>query len=97
MSKVEWERTYYNDDSTLYKETPLVNGQIHGVLKYYYRNGQCNFKIPYANGLLHGVESIYRWNGALKEQRIWVNGSLRNDLLGDEHRLKRLILLGGEA
>jgi len=96
MSEVEWKKEYYKD-GLLLCETPYINGQVHGVEKWYYNNGQLQWEDPYVNGLNHGVEKTYNKDGTLKEENLWINDERRNDLLGDEHKLARLMLLGEEG
>ena len=96
MSEVEWKREYHRD-GTLQRETPYVNDQEHGVEKGYYSNGMLEWEQSYIDGQPHGAEKYYHNNGVLRYEALWVRGKQRNDLLGDKHRLKRLMLLGEQG
>jgi antitoxin component YwqK of YwqJK toxin-antitoxin module len=37
------------------KESHLLDGQLHGVLCTWHKNGQLATETPYVHGLLHGV------------------------------------------
>jgi len=96
MDEVEWYKSYWTNGQ-LYNESPFVNKKRHGKAKWYYEDGQLAHEIPHIDGQIHGVTSRYNRDGTLGEQNIWINGEIRNDLLGDEHRLTRLALLGSET
>lgn len=96
MSEVVWERKYYKNGQ-LYHEDPYVNGFNHGIEKYYYDDGQLELEIPLVNNKRHGITKWYYKNGVLREVDLWIKGRVRNDLLGDEHRLTRLVLLGEQG
>jgi len=95
MNEVVWNRKNH-DNGQLEYEIPYVNGKRHGVAKYYHTNGKFEHKIPWINGRLHGIKKIYYRDGTLRSEALWIRDNERNDLLGDEHRLERLMLLGGE-
>jgi len=88
---------WYYKDGQLQCEIPHVNGLIYGVRKMYHEDGQLSRETPYVNHRRHGIENQYNYNGTLKEQYLYINDKIRNDLLGDEHRLTRLTLLGSEV
>jgi len=94
MGKIVWKKTYYNDGQLDHK-IPYLNGRRHGLEVWYYPNGELKCEIPWVNGQLHGVEKLYC--DRLQYEIIWVRGQQRDDLLGDEHRLTRLMLLGDEG
>jgi len=96
MSEVEWNKAYWDDGQIPKWEIPSINGMKHGVVVYYRRDGLINWKISFANGVQHGIERYYN-NGIFEWENLWINGEVRNDLLGEEHRLERLMLLGGEV
>jgi len=95
MSEVEWKRGYY-DSGQLHYEIPYINHKRSGIRKSYHDNGHLRCEFPYVNDHLHGIARWYHNNGWLDKETLWINGEERNDLLGDEHRLARLILLGEE-
>jgi len=71
-------------------------------VKRYYTNGQLKCKISWINGKRHGTEKWYhetkKWyhkNHKLESETLWINGEKRDDLLGNKHKLTRLMLLGG--
>jgi len=96
MSEVEWRRLH-KSSGMLYWETPFVNGRPHGIEKKYYKNGILQWEISFINGQLHGVSKTYHRDGTLQEESLWIRDKKRNDLLEDEHRLERLILLGEQG
>jgi antitoxin component YwqK of YwqJK toxin-antitoxin module len=67
--------TYYDDGGQLSSETPLLNGNYHGLQKWYYKDGQLNWEIPYINGRLRGLEKGWYENG-----QIWNETTLKNSL-----------------
>jgi len=93
MSEVVWKKTYF-EGGQLNHKTPYVNNRRHGVEKRYCKSGRLRWESPYANGRLHGIERLYYNNGQLDCEFLWIRGQLRDDLLGEEHRLTRLMLFG---
>jgi len=95
MSEVEWMREYW-DNGTLYCEVPYINGHKHGVARWYFSSGALEQEISYSNDKAHGIQRWYYENGEIRLENLKIKGKKRNDLLGDKHRLMRLMLLGGE-
>jgi len=95
MSKVEWMRLRYANDQ-LHRETPYLNQQEHGVEKWYYEDGQLSSETRWVNGKRHGVDKMYCIDGQLLRETLWIRGIQRDDLLGDKHKLTRLVLLGDD-
>jgi len=93
MSEVAWETGYWYNGH-LHYNVPYINGQQHGIAKWYHDNGLLYMEASYVNGRCHGVQRFYNEDGQLRSEIPWVNGEERNDLLGDEHKLLRLMLLG---
>jgi len=89
-------RGYYSDGE-LYWETPYANGHQHGIEKWYSSDGELYHENPFVNGRLHGVERWYNKDSTTEEKALWIRDRQRNDLLGDEHKLARLMLLGEES
>ncbi len=54
-------------------------GQLYGIVRGYYRNGQLSSEHPYSNNILNGVEKWYSANGKLGEELPYINGK-RNGL-----------------
>lgn len=50
-------------NGALKSEEPLVNGQIHGIGKYWFDNGARYGEIPYNHGKKHGYFMLYRADG----------------------------------
>ena len=92
--EVEWRKGYWDSNTTLYCDLPYVNGQLHGVGKWYCEDGTtlCQ-KIPYVNGQQHGVGEGYHEDGTLEWERYWVYGVEKYDLTP----LEKLVLFGEEA
>jgi len=97
MSEVEWIRHYHPGSDILRYEASYVNGLHHGVEKSYYKDGTLLHESLWVNGQLHGMEREFYCQGLLKNKALWIRGYRRNDLLGDEHRLIRLVLLGEQS
>jgi len=96
MSEVKWERHYYPGGSLLSK-TPFIKGRAQGLEKGYYSDGELMWESPYVNNQRHGVVKWYNKDGTPRRAEVWIRGAEREGLLGDEYRLERLILLGGEC
>ena len=57
------------------RETPWVNGKMHGKEIEYYRNGSKVLETSYENGKKHGTEIFYYGNSGSKQRETpWVNG-----------------------
>jgi len=63
-------------------------------VRNHYCTGQLYCEIPFVNGQLHGVARGYNEDGTLRYEVPYVNGQSREDLLKEENRLLRLVLLG---
>ena len=71
-----WHRGWHKNGQLWY-ETPLVNGEIHGVEKTWYMNGQLSSVCSYVNdGEKHGVEKGWYMNGELMLSTPYVNGKV---------------------
>jgi len=90
------EKQYYEDGQLRFL-IPWVNGELHGEDRGYYRNGQLRYKTPHIHDCRHGIEKWYSREGVLRSETLWIRDEERNDLLGDEHKFARLILLGEEV
>jgi len=89
-------RTYYKDNNQLQYECPYVNGQWHGIVRWWHRNGIVEGETPYKDGLQHGIQRWYAKDGTLLWEIAWVYGERRDDLLKEENKFARLILFGEE-
>jgi len=95
----------YYEDGTLHWEIFFFNGQAHGTAKWYYEGGMSQnghgkvlyYEVPYLNGQQHGIQKGYHEDGILQYEILWIRGEERSDLLGDKHRLERLMLLGEQV
>lgn len=75
MSKVIWERGYYDNGSIRY-ETPRHEGKLHGIHKTYYDNGRLGSETSYCEGKLHGVYRAYYYSdGKLSCELYYINGT----------------------
>ena len=68
-------KTYY-ESGQVKSETPLVNGNNHGIEKEYYKTGQLEKEIPYENDKIHGTWKEYDENGELKSETTYVDGEI---------------------
>jgi len=96
VSEVVWEK-HHDAKGQLMYETPFVNGKAHGIQKGYWSDGQLCWEDPFVNNQQHGISRWYNRDGTLRSETLWIRDKHRNDLLGDEHKLARLILLGEEV
>lgn len=93
-SKEDGVRKKYYDSGVLECETPYVNSKVHGIEKLYYESGELEWETPYVNGKRHGTHKAYYKSGELEYATPYVNDEIREDLLLEENRLLRLILIG---
>jgi antitoxin component YwqK of YwqJK toxin-antitoxin module len=63
-------------DGSLSSETPYVNGERHGLGKWYYSDGSLKQKTPFVNGEMHGVGKSYYSDGSLSSETPFVNGEM---------------------
>jgi len=71
--KVEW-KNQYRPDGSVSVETPYVNGQIHGVQKWYYESGELLQETPFFDGQEHGLQKRYHKDGTVLDETRWVDG-----------------------
>ena len=55
---------------------PIVRGEIHGVVRTYYPDGQLKSETPFRHDLQHGAEKHYNPDGQLTETRYWRDGDV---------------------
>jgi antitoxin component YwqK of YwqJK toxin-antitoxin module len=65
-----------------------------GVRRKYYDNGQLAYEFSIQNKHRHGIYRWYESNGTLRCETIYVYGEERPELLEEEHKLERVLLLG---
>jgi antitoxin component YwqK of YwqJK toxin-antitoxin module len=92
------ERWYYeNGQLNFERPSRKLNGYlyIHGIERLYHpQNGKLQHEVSYQDGLRHGMAKRYNEEGDLIEITAWVHGVERPELLEEEHRLERIVLLG---
>ena len=52
-------------NGAIHRETPQVDGMLHGTVRSYHNNGKLASEEPYDNGLVHGVCRRWAWSGKL--------------------------------
>jgi hypothetical protein len=52
------------------------NGELNGVCKEWFENGQLNYEQNYSNGKKIGVCKIYKSNGTIDRIETWEDGRL---------------------
>jgi hypothetical protein len=62
--EVTWQRGHY-DNGQLSWEIPYVNGERHGIRRWWHPNGQLHWEIPYVNGERHGISRYWKEDGNL--------------------------------
>jgi antitoxin component YwqK of YwqJK toxin-antitoxin module len=74
MSKeVKWNRAHYKNGQ-LSEETPYVNGQRHGIEKWWYSDGQLMWETPFVHDQRHGTRKIWNRDGKLWSIEKWHRG-----------------------
>lgn len=68
--------THHLDDGTKCQEVPLLDMQVHGVMKTFHRNGQVHDAKTYENGWEHGSHIVYDENGVVLFQEFWSKGEM---------------------
>lgn len=68
--------TYFFTDGKLFSEEEYVDGELHGVVKNYYRNGNLTEETNYKNGKKNGLSKIFTEAGILIEEVLYVDGKL---------------------
>jgi len=53
---------------------PYVDGQVHGVVKEFYKNGTLKSEIPFDHDRMHGVERQFDADGKPVRTRCWWQG-----------------------
>jgi antitoxin component YwqK of YwqJK toxin-antitoxin module len=70
-------RTYYDIEQTkLYQEYFILNGNKEGEYKAYNTDGQLWIYCTYINGILEGEHKEYYINGQLKSISKFINGAM---------------------
>ena len=64
----------YYENGQVKSETPLVNGDAHGISKSYYENGEPLADMPYVNGKIHGISKEYYKSGQLRKETPYIDG-----------------------
>lgn len=86
-------QTFYNNGQ-LWHSCLYINGKKNGLCQDFYNNGKLGFSCPYINGKEHGLYQCFRENGKLEYSSLYVNGVEREDLIGEDMALARLVILG---
>jgi antitoxin component YwqK of YwqJK toxin-antitoxin module len=75
IDSVEVKKHYYKSGA-LERETPYVNGKVHGLAKWYYESGALMVETPYVDGKEHGIVKWYYPSGALRRESQYENGKM---------------------
>ncbi len=51
-------------------------GEVTGVVKEFYANGQIKRRVPFVNNVMHGEEKVYEEDGEPAPSRYWIGGDL---------------------
>jgi antitoxin component YwqK of YwqJK toxin-antitoxin module len=71
--EVKWGRGHHSNGQLCW-ETSFVNGQAHGIEKWWYPNGQLSYEMSYVNGQKHGTERWWKKDGKLWNVQKWHRG-----------------------
>lgn len=66
----------YNNDILIKEEYYNENGRYHGIIKYWFPNGNLMFKVKYKNGKFNGIQKYYWENKNLLEERTYNNNNI---------------------
>ena len=72
------EMTYYDKQGRVIRQTPYVNGRIHGVEKAFYPNGDRMITFNYLNGVKEGYAYSYYPNGKVCRKAKYKNNRIIN-------------------
>jgi antitoxin component YwqK of YwqJK toxin-antitoxin module len=67
------ERTYHGNGKPQ-SELPHVGGKLHGLMKWWWQDGQLSSEQPYVGGKLHGMAKHWRRNGDISVFRLYNQG-----------------------
>lgn len=70
---------FFSDGETIFSEEFYLNGQLNGILKNYYLNGQVTEATEYSEGKKHGVSKVYTEDGVLIEEVHYEYGKLNGE------------------
>jgi len=93
--KEEWVEEHY-DNGQLCFRCLYVNRVRQGTTRWYHPCGSLSQITTWINGELHGMDIIYSEEGVILGEILWYRGVVRNDLLGEDNKLARLMLFGEE-
>lgn len=66
----------YYSDSNVWSETPFKNGQVHGLKKVYYMNGNTLRVVEYQNNVENGILTDYTPMGEVRQSVVIRNGEI---------------------
>lgn len=64
----------FHKNGTVQRKTVISKGKIHGVAKFYGRDGLITSEGPYNYGKKHGIFKYYAKDGSLKRTAVFVEG-----------------------
>ena len=70
---------YYNNGNKRY-EVPRLNGQLHGLARWWWGNGQLREESNWLNGQRHGLRRCWWWyDGSFYSFELWHKDTLMVD------------------
>ncbi|MCU0370901.1 MAG: toxin-antitoxin system YwqK family antitoxin [Bacteroidales bacterium] len=73
---VREDKSYYPNGKIKFRLPKNESGQLHGLARFWYENGNLELTGEYENGVLNGKLSRYRENGIIESEDIYVDGKL---------------------
>ena len=79
----------YGNDVKVEYEEPYVNGEIHGIVKHYYENGQLLCEEPYVRNKKQDISKAYYITGELLAETPFVDNK--------EHGIEKVYYENGQV
>jgi len=83
--------------SLLKREEPINFGKHHGMVTWWYQNGQKQFEAEYVNGEPEGITKWFRENGTVEYEGTWANGQLTRATTWDANNVQTGQVVDGEG
>lgn len=76
MENIEIKREYY-DNGRVSTELPILNGMLHGWMKWFNEYGMTECKVFFKYGEAHGFDFSYNSFGKMKHINKWKNSTTK--------------------
>lgn len=93
MSNITYKKTYW-PNGKLQREIPYVNGEFHGLYRWWHENGQLGLEIHFVNEQQHGLKKWWSPSGELTDIDLYNNETLLMELKSTPiHSTKKIRLI----